>query len=81
MTLDITRQYQQDFGGTCTLGSDDYSIQNGTVDTSGNIRFSINVPDYAGNPVTVKFKGTARSGGGWDGSFSDIDEQGKWYVY
>ena len=81
MTLDITRQNQQDFGGTCTLGSGDYSIQNGTVDTSGTIRFSIDVTDSAGNQFTVKFTGTAQSDGGWSGSFYDIDEQGKWYVY
>src|SRR5206468_934731 len=28
MTLDITRQNQQDFGGTCTLGSNSFPIQN-----------------------------------------------------
>jgi hypothetical protein len=82
MTLDITRQNQQDFGGTCTLGSNSFPIQNGTVDTSGNIQFSINATDAAnGNHVIVTFTGTAQSGGGWQGSSSDTDNnQGTWSV-
>ncbi len=83
MTLDITQQNQQDFGGTCTLESGfPYPIQNGTVDTSGNIQFSINLTDANGNNVTVAFTGTAQSGGGWKGSFSDPSQtyQGNWYA-
>ena len=80
MALDITQQNQQNFGGTCSLGSSNFSIQNGTVDTSGDIQFSIAAVDNAnGNPVTVSFTGTAQSGGGWQGSSSDTDgNQGTW---
>jgi len=83
MTLDITQQNQQDFGGTFTLGSTGVPIQSGTVDTSGNIQFSINLgSDANGNNVTVTFTGTAQSGGGWKGSFSDPSQthQGTWYA-
>ena len=82
MSLDITQQNQQDFGGTCTLGNTVFTIQNGTVDTSGNIQFSINAVDRTNNtPVTVTFTGNAQSGGGWQGTFSATDnEQGTWFV-
>ena len=80
MTLDITQQNQQDFGGTFTLGSTSVPIQSGTVDTSGKIQFSINTTDSAnGNNVTVTFNGTAQSGGGWQGSWSNTNNnQGTW---
>jgi serine/threonine protein kinase len=89
MTLDITQQNhslsstRDDFGGTFTFttGSNTpVSIQNGTVDTSGNIQFSIIGTDANGNDVTVTFNGTAQSGGGWQGSFSDPSQtyQGTW---
>src|SRR6266516_2130811 len=79
MTLDIVQQNQQDFGGTCTLGSTNFTIHNGTVDTSGNIQFSIDATDSNGNNVTVTFTGTAQSSGGWQGSFSDTGGgQGTW---
>jgi len=87
LTLDINQQNhhlfstQDNFGGTCTQGSTDFPIQNGTVDTNGNIQFSITGMDANGNNVTRTFTGTAQSGGGWQGNFSDTDNnQGPWSV-
>lgn len=86
MTLDITRQNQQKFEGTCTtisslFGTNTFTLERGTVDRSGNIQFTIVGTDFAGNTLVRTFTGTPQSGGGWEGTFSDTDgNRGTWSV-
>jgi eukaryotic-like serine/threonine-protein kinase len=70
MLLNITSQSQQNFGGTCSLNGTAFPIVSGTVDTSGNITFTINAVDTSGTNVAVTFMGNAQSSGGWQGTFS-----------
>jgi serine/threonine protein kinase len=79
ISLSITQQNGQSFGGTCTIDSSNFDIQNGTVtDQSGDITFTINATINGTNTV-VTFTGTAQSPRGWQGNFSDtLGDAGTW---
>lgn len=81
VALNITQQSQGSFQGTFTGWGGSSLLDNSTVDTSGNIQFSINARDAANNNIIVTFNGTAQSGGGWQGTFTDTEGgSGTWSV-
>src|SRR5437016_5210126 len=72
MTLNITQENGRSIAGGCTIGTSNFTIQNGAVDTSGNIQFSINAVVNSTN-VVITFNGTAQSSRGWQGTFADTN--------
>ncbi len=77
ISLNINQENGASIGGIFTLENSRFIVNNGTVDHSGNIQFSINVLSN-----TIIFIGTAQSSGGWQGTFGDaMNQSGTWGLY